>query len=137
MTTPRPRPDRPSTGGGPGVRVLIAEDDPLLNPVLAEAVREAGWEPLQAFDGLAAVDLARKAQPAVIVLDLNLPRLYGHLILRSLRRDPSTAQMRVVILTAHAELLSPADRAAADAILRKPAGLERILAAIRGLLPAS
>ena len=82
--------------------VLVAEDDAEINGLLAEALREAGCEVLQAFDGLRAHELARERRPGVILLDLDLPRLYGQVVLRSLRRDPATADVQVVALTANA-----------------------------------
>ena len=129
-----PPPDPLAPAGGPPACVLIAEDDAEINALLAEAFREVGCEVLQAFDGLQAVDLARARRPAVILLDLDLPRLYGHLILRSLRRDPFTAHIGVVVLTGRPELLSAEDRAAADAVLHKPVGLDAILDAVRTAL---
>ena len=116
--------------------LLIAEDNAEINALLAEAFREAGCEVLQAFDGVQAVDLARARHPAVIVLDLDLPRLYGHLILRSLKRDPFTAHIGVVVLTGRPELLGPEDAAAAVAVLHKPVGLDEIVGAVRAALRA-
>ena len=70
----------------------------------------------------------------MILLDLDLPRLYGQVVLRSLQRDPATADTKVVILTAHPELLREDDRAAAFAILHKPADLDDIMRAVRAAL---
>ena len=127
--------DRP-TRAAPRSCVLIAEDDAEVNHLLAEALREAGCEVIQAFDGLDAYELVRERRPAVILLDLNLPRLYGQVVMRSLRRDPATAEARVVVLTARPELLREEDRAAAFAILRKPADLDGILRVVRAALRA-
>jgi two-component system phosphate regulon response regulator PhoB len=113
---------------------MIAEDYAEINNQLAEALRELGCEVVQAFDGLEAYERARQRRPRVILLDLDLPRLYGQVVMRSLRRDPATADVRVVVLTARPELLTPDDQASAFAILYKPADLDDIVRAVRAAL---
>ena len=117
---PRRDPARPA-------RILIVEDNPALNRVLAGAFRAAGCEVVQGFDGLQAHDLARARRPGVILLDLDLPRLYGQVLLRSLRRDPATAASRVVVLTARPDLLRAEDRGLVFAVLLKPTGLDELV----------
>ena len=128
-----PPADRPTVVAAPPC-IMVVEDSPALNRLLAEAFREAGCEVVQAFDGLQAFELAREHRPGVILLDLDLPRLYGQVVMRSLQRDPATADTKVVILTAHPELLREDDRAAAFAILHKPADLDDIMRAVRAAL---
>ena len=129
-------PIRRPTETPPRACVLVAEDDAEVNRLLAEALREAGCEVVQAFDGLQAYELARARRPAAILLDLNLPRLYGQVVLRSLRRDPATAGIRVVVLTGRPDLLREEDQAAAFAVLHKPAGIDDITGAVRAALRA-
>jgi CheY-like chemotaxis protein len=128
-------PDDPPTEA-PGTCVLIAEDNAEVNHLLAEALREAGCEVVQAFDGLEAHELAHKHRPAVILLDLDLPRLYGQVVMRSLRREPATARINVVVLTGQPWLLRDDDRAAAFAVLHKPVGPDTIVRAVRAALRA-
>lgn len=59
------------------LRVLIAEDLPDLAETLAFMLRSAGYSVELAFDGVAAVGLARAFQPDVILLDIGMPRLDG------------------------------------------------------------
>ncbi len=117
--------------------VMIVEDNPSLNQLLAEALEEAGCTVVQAFDGLQAYELVRQHWPRVILLDLDLPRLYGHLVLRSLARTPDTAEIQVVVLTGRPSLLTDDDRALAAAVLHKPAAIDEILGAVRAALAAS
>jgi DNA-binding response OmpR family regulator len=116
--------------------VLVAEDDAEVNGLLAEALLAAGCEVVRAFDGLEAYELARERRPRVVLLDLNLPRLYGQVVMRSLRRDPATADIKVVVLTAHPDLLLEQDRPAAFAVLHKPAELDTIVGTVRAALRA-
>src|SRR5947208_3131303 len=71
--------------------VLVAEDDGPLNELLAETLREGGYRVLQAFDGVQAYELARATLPTLILLDLELPQVYGQVVLRALKNDPRTA----------------------------------------------
>ena len=114
--------------------IMIVEDSPALNRLLAGAFREAGCEVVQAFDGLEAYELARERRPRVILMDLDLPRLYGQVVMRSLQRDPATAGIKVVILTARPELLREDDRTAAFAVLHKPTDLDEIIRIVRTAL---
>jgi CheY-like chemotaxis protein len=116
-------PGRPAAGGQR--RVLVAEDDPVLNDLLAAALREAGCAPLQAFDGPAALDLARRRRPALISLDLDLPGLHGPGVLRALERDPATAAIPVVLVTGTADGWPREELRGALALVRKPFDLDR------------
>ena len=113
---------------------MIVEDSAPLNRVLATALRGIGYDVVQAFDGMQAYDLAREHRPGAIVMDLDLPRLYGQVVMRSLRRDPATAAIKVVVLTGRPDLLHEDDRAAAFAILHKPAGLDDVTRAVQAAL---
>jgi len=107
--------------------VLVAEDDGLLNELLAETLREGGYRVLQAFDGVQAYELARAALPTLILLDLELPQVYGQVVLRALKNDPRTADITVVILTGYTGTLRAQDRRSAFAVLEKPVDLNLLM----------
>ena len=132
MTSPEP-----FASPSPRPLVLVVEDDAPLNRLLAAALEHTGYEVAQAFDGLQAYELARRRPPSVVLLDLDLPKLYGQVVLRALRRDAATAGIAVVVLTGHPKLLREEDRVAASAVLYKPARLEQILAAVAAALQAA
>ena len=131
-------PEPPAVAVEPAARrawLLLVEDDEALSSVLAEALRGDGWSVVRVADGLRAFDAAREARPDVIVLDLNLPRLYGQVLLRALKRDPTTAETPVVVVTGHPELLATADQSLAAAVLFKPFSVEHLLLAARAAVP--
>ncbi len=103
--------------------VLVVEDDPA-NATLAEAVlSRAGHRVLHAADGVAALEIARRRSPDLILLDVSLPgALTGLDVCRALRADPATARIAVLMLSGWAfDSDVQAGRAAgADGYLAKP-----------------
>ena len=80
-------------------RVLLVEDDPDVRLLLTDLLDDE-HEVLEATDGVEGVRVAREELPDVILLDLFLPRLDGFGALEELKRDPSTAEIPVLFLSA-------------------------------------
>jgi DNA-binding response OmpR family regulator len=86
----------------PPKTVLIADDDEdILNLVRFRLERD-GLRVLLARDGQQALQTAREERPDLCVLDVMMPKLNGLEVLMQLRRDPDTAAMPVIMLTARA-----------------------------------
>jgi DNA-binding response OmpR family regulator len=83
-------------------KILVVDDEPDALEVIAFKLKEAGYTPLTAADGLRAVALVREERPALVVLDLMLPQLDGLEVCKLLRRDPATADIPIIMLTARA-----------------------------------
>lgn len=84
-------------------RILVADDEPDVLNLVTLNLKGAGFTVLQAEDGNEALKQARDALPALIVLDLMLPELSGLEVCKVLKKDPQTAQIPIVMLTAKAE----------------------------------
>jgi two-component system phosphate regulon response regulator PhoB len=84
-------------------KILVVDDERAALDILNHRLREAGFTPVLADEGNRALTLAREQQPALIVLDLMLPGIDGFEVCRLLRRDPVTAQIPVIFLTARAD----------------------------------
>ncbi|HEX7113718.1 MAG TPA: response regulator transcription factor [Steroidobacter sp.] len=116
------------------IRILVAEDDPDLALGLRNNLEIEGYEVEVATDGEATLARARDWQPALVILDLVMPKLDGLRVLRQLReRDRRTP---VLILTARGE---EADKVrglklGADDYVTKPFGLLELLARVESLL---
>jgi DNA-binding response OmpR family regulator len=128
-------PESRESPGSPG-SLLIAEDDPLLLPLLLATFRTSGWLLLTAKTGTMALELARAERPDLVLLDVGLPEMDGYQVCRALKGDPKTAPMPVVMLTARA---GPADQqqavdAGADAYLTKPFSPSELLSVIQSML---
>lgn len=83
-------------------KILIVDDEPDALEILGFKLRESGWQPLFAKDGAQALALARTEHPALMVLDLMLPEIDGLEVCKLLRRDPGTAAIPIIMLTAKA-----------------------------------
>src|SRR5690349_8186527 len=83
-------------------RILIVDDEPDALEVLSFKLREAGYGVVVATNGAEALTTARSERPALIVLDLMLPEVDGLEVCKILRRDPVTASIPILMLTARA-----------------------------------
>ena len=83
-------------------KILLVDDEPDALEVLGFKLKEAGYMPLFAADGALAIAAARDERPALIVLDLMLPEVDGLEVCKILRRDPGTASIPILMLTARA-----------------------------------
>lgn len=133
-------PHRPSSAEAtPGRRqsvaratILLAEDDDASARTYIGYLVAKGYNVLLARDGEAAVRLARDVQPALILMDIQMPRLDGLEAIRQLRADPDFAATPMIALSA---LATPSDRdrclaAGASAFISKPTSLRELRAAI-------
>ncbi len=84
------------------LKILVVDDEPDALEVLGFKLKEAGYAPIFAKDGSRAITAARDERPALIVLDLMLPEIDGLEVCKILRRDPATAMIPILMLTARA-----------------------------------
>ncbi len=114
-------------------KVLIVEDDPTLVETLEYNLTRQGYQVYTATDGLAALDVARREHPDLILLDLMLPRLDGFEVCRILRREMSVP---ILMLTARADEVDKVVglEVGADDYLTKPFSMRELLARVKALL---
>ncbi len=84
-------------------RILVADDEPDVLNLVTLNLKGAGFTVLKAEDGNAALQQAREALPSLIILDLMLPEMSGLEVCKVLKKEPQTAQIPVIMLTAKAE----------------------------------
>jgi response regulator NasT len=112
------------------VRILIAEDETIIRLDLRELLERAGYEVCgEARDGLEAIEIARSAEPDLVILDVKMPRLDG---IEAARRILDERQIPIVMLTAYGqdELVSRAVEAGVFGYLVKPFREQDLLPAI-------
>ena len=117
-------------------KVLIVDDEKDLLDLVRYHLEKDGFQCLQASDGLTALRLAREQRPGLLILDLMLPGLDGLDICRQLRRDPMTASLPIIMLTAKA---AEVDRVVglevgADDYMVKPFSPRELVARVKAIL---
>ena len=85
-----------------GKRVLLVEDNDLNREMLSRRLTRAGLTIIPARDGQEALDLMRSEQPAVVLMEMNLPVLDGWTACRQARADENISHIPIIALTAHA-----------------------------------
>jgi DNA-binding response OmpR family regulator len=117
-------------------KILVVDDELDALEVLGFKLREAGFTPIFATDGLKALAAVRAERPDLVVLDLMLPELDGLEVCKLMRRDQATAAIPVLMLTAKAAEM---DRVVglelgADDYVTKPYSPRELVLRIRKLL---
>lgn len=120
-------------------KILVVEDDHDIAQLLALSIRKAGFEVLTSENGYEALSLVRQHQPDLLVLDLMIPGIDGFEVCKELKRDPKTAELPIIILTARGEEI---DRIiglelGADDYVVKPFSPRELLLRIRAILRRS
>jgi len=82
--------------------ILLVEDNELNRDMLVRRLTRAGLEVITAENGEQALEKMREAQPAVVLMDMNLPIMDGWTACRKAREDSRTATIPIIALTAHA-----------------------------------
>lgn len=103
-------------------RVLVVEDSAVIQRLINVCLRPAGVEVETRADGPSGLEAALSDPPSLLILDVGLPMMDGWEVLERIRNDDRTRDLKVLVLTAHAqeETRERADRGGADAFLTKP-----------------
>lgn len=121
------------------MKVLVVDDEKDITALAAYHLEREGFHVLQAHDGLQALDLIKRERPGLLILDLMLPHLSGLDLCRRLRKEPDTARLPILMLTAKAE---EADKVlglelGGDDYLTKPFGPRELVARVKALIRRS
>jgi CheY-like chemotaxis protein len=112
--------------------ILVVDDEPLIRDVLVTVLRDEGYVVVTADDGLAALELVQQQAPALVLMDVMMPRMDGRMAFRAMRDHAPGNGLPIVLMSAMAE---PADLdSEIAAFLRKPVDLEDLLALVARLL---
>ena len=116
-------------------RVLVVDDDDVIRQLISVNLELEGFDVYTAVDGLDALERAREVHPAVVTLDIMMPRLDGWDAAARLRSDPETAHVKVVLLSARAQEadIKRGSRLGVDHYLTKPFDPDELIAVVRRL----
>lgn len=118
------------------MKILIADDDPMITAVVRAGLMQRGWQVDVAADAMQAVMFAMRAAPDAIVLDINMPGGSGITALKRLKASVKTQFIPVVILSGSIDPEARPDvqELGADAFLSKPVDLDELYDVLRGML---
>jgi CheY-like chemotaxis protein len=83
--------------------ILIVEDHPTMRDAMRLVLEEDGHQVEEASDGEVGIAMVRDHAPDVVLLDLNIPVVSGDEVLETLKADPTTSEVLVVVVTATGE----------------------------------
>jgi DNA-binding response OmpR family regulator len=116
--------------------ILIVDDDPEIVAMLSLRLGKKGYRISTANDGKRALELARREHPDLVLLDVMMPGKSGWEVTRALKQDPTTAMIKIIMVTAIGpavnEMTSPLY--GADAHIDKPFEFDKLEALITGLM---
>lgn len=99
---PAPSADPAAHAGGPArlpLKILLVDDNLALRTTYTEALTELGYDVIAAGDGDEAVKLAKSRRPDVALIDIHLPTVNGYQVARTLKSQPQTRTIRLVMLS--------------------------------------
>ncbi|MBN1285384.1 MAG: response regulator transcription factor [Anaerolineae bacterium] len=117
-------------------RILIVEDDTVLAETLADNLSHEGHKVSTVADGESAYRRITNKAPDLIILDVMLPKLDGLSLCRMVRRNPETAHIPIIMLTARSGEVDKIVglESGADDYIVKPFGLGEFLARVRAVM---
>ncbi len=116
--------------------LLAVDDSPSVRQMIRLTLMGAGFDVIEAGDGVEGLEMATSTSFDILVTDLNMPRMNGLALIRHLRAMPSRQGLPIVVLTTESdEIASKAAReAGASAWMTKPFTAERLLEVVNGLV---
>ncbi|MCM3922763.1 response regulator [Frankia sp. AiPs1] len=116
-------------------RVLVVDDDAVIRQLVVVNLELEGFEVHTAVDGVDALEVVRAVDPQVITLDIMMPRMNGWDVATHLREDPSTAGIKLIMLTARAQEadVKRGARIGVDYYLTKPFDPDELITVVQKL----
>jgi two-component system alkaline phosphatase synthesis response regulator PhoP len=119
-------------------RILIVEDDPSVLRATSYILEKEGYEVISAQNGLEGLKKARESSPDLLILDVMLPGIDGFEICHSLRGEPQTAKLPILMFSAKSQESDKATglKVGADEYITKPVDREVLLNKVAAWLSA-
>ena len=117
-------------------KILLIDDEPELVKAITIRFKASGYEVIPASDGQEGVDKAQGCKADLILLDIIMPRMDGYEVCKTLKADPKTKNIPIVIFTAagQRDLEERCMAAGADAVIKKPFETTELLELVKKFL---
>ena len=117
-------------------KILVADDDYDNRTIIRQVLEAGGYQVLEAVNGLEAVEKALAEKPALILMDLSMPRLSGWEAAKQIKQTPEIAGIPIFAFTAHALTGDDvkAKAAGCDGYISKPCVPREVLQKVRDCL---
>jgi DNA-binding response OmpR family regulator len=119
-----------------GEHILIVEDDPAVQTLLAKALTAKGYRITQATDGVKGLTALEEIEPDLIICDIMMPRLDGMTFVKAIKRNAGTRSVPVIFLTAKNDPRSVVEgiNVGAKYYVTKPFALDELISKIEKAL---
>jgi DNA-binding response OmpR family regulator len=121
--------------------ILVVDDDPDLVESVAMKLESEKFRVAKAYDGLEAMDQIKKERPALVILDVMMPRKSGYQLCEELKKSEETKGIVILLLTAVAEAVTSTNythwegkSTLADDYIPKPIDLEKLMEIVKDYL---
>jgi CheY-like chemotaxis protein len=128
-----PMPELAQQPDAANLNVLVVDDDGWIRDLVERVLSNAGYHVTLAEDGLEAVEELREQTPALILLDLLMPRMDGVTFADELKRSGLRPEVPILVLSAHPYTRQKAAQMGAEGCLDKPFRLPALLAEVARL----
>jgi len=120
-------------------KILIVDDDGGIRMLLSKFLEREGFEIVVAEDGLEGVEIAKKTQPDIIILDVVMPRMDGITAARLIKFYKPLAEVPIIFLTAKDadKEIELAQEARADVYITKPFDVHQVIHVVKEILSTS
>jgi two-component system alkaline phosphatase synthesis response regulator PhoP len=117
-------------------KILIVDDEQDIVELISYNLEKEGFKTVKAYDGDAAFRLVKTQKPDLVILDLMLPQMNGLDVCRAIRRNPETASLPIIMLTAKGDEVDKIIglEIGADDYVTKPFSIKELIARVRTIL---
>lgn len=115
-------------------RILVVEDQEDVAQLIDVVLKSEGYTVAIARDGAQGLMMSRDWDPDLILMDIMLPGVDGGTLISRLRREPETAELPIVAMSASRTLRDRSNELEADALLSKPFDVDALLVQVQFLL---
>ncbi len=117
-------------------KVLVVDDHPDLRAIFARTFDRRHFAVTIASDGVEAIERLQEELPDILILDINMPRLSGYEVLRYVRQNQGTQDLKVIVVTGNTMAMTAPEAEFADLLLIKPVSISDLVTLAQRLMPA-